>query len=123
MDTSDERPLVWTGHVVAYATDPADAAGFYEALGMRPVAVLPDFAVLELRGGTHLVIRRAEDHVGTQLEWDLMVEDLAATHATWAAAGHEVSAIERGPIHETFVVRDPAGNTLTVFSSHVVGPV
>ena len=95
MGSNDERPSVWTGHVVAHSADPAAAAAFYEAIGMRPVAVLPDFAVLELRGGTHLVIRRAEDHVGTELGWDLMVDDLAATHRAWTAAGHDVSAIER----------------------------
>lgn len=123
MESSEERPPVWTGHVVAYAHDPERTAAFYEEIGMRPVAAFPDFAVLELRGGTHLVVRRAEDHVGSPLEWDLMVEDLAATHAAWEAAGHEVGAIERGPIHETFVVHDPAGNSITVFSTHVVGPV
>ena len=123
MESSDERPPVWTGHVVAYSTDPERTAAFYEEIGMRPVAAFPDFAVLELRGGTHLVVRRTEHHVGSLLEWDLMVEDLAATHAAWEGAGHDVGSIERGPIHETFTVRDPAGNSITVFSTHVVGPV
>src|SRR5262245_13978221 len=99
MGTDRERPPVWTGHVVAYAPDPIATAAFYEAIGMRRVAVLPDFAVMELRGGTHLVVRRDPDHVGAPLEWDLMVEDVAATRAAWSAAGLEVTEIVAGSIH------------------------
>ncbi len=123
MGANDERPPIWTGHVVAYAPDPRQAAEFYEAIGMRPIASMDDFAVLELRGGTHLVVQRDVDHAGVAVDFDLMVEDLAATHAAWSSAGFDVGPIEHDGIHDTFTVRDPAGNVITVFSSHVAGPV
>jgi catechol 2,3-dioxygenase-like lactoylglutathione lyase family enzyme len=123
-EVSDERPTIWTGHVIVQARDPAASAAFYEAIGMRPVFSGDGIAVLELRGGTHLVVRPADDeHVGGDADFDLMVEDLATTHATWDAAGLPVSEIRPGSIHEAFTVTDPSGNTITVSSSHVVGPV
>ena len=123
IEMPDERPSIWTGHVVVNARDPARAAGFYESLGMRPVVTMDDFAVLELRGGTHLVVRKDTNAPPGPVDFDLMVEDIAATHAAWGAAGLSVSAIERGSIHESFTVTDPDGNSILVNSTHVVGPV
>ncbi len=107
--TPSERPAVWTGHVVAYARDLMAVAAFYEAIGMRPVATLPDLAVLELRGGTHLVLHHDEHHVSAPLDFDLMVEDLEATHAEWSAAGIVVSPIEDVKIHTKFTVQRSRG--------------
>jgi catechol 2,3-dioxygenase-like lactoylglutathione lyase family enzyme len=117
------KPPIWTGHVVAYCSDPRSAADFYISLGMREVAVMGDFAVLELAGGTHLAIRRGPERAGVALDFDLMVEDLDATHAAWAEAGHKVSEITDGAIHRQFVLEDVDGNTVEVCDSHVVGPV
>ena len=81
--------------------------------------------VLELRGGTHLVLHPAEvaPVPGTEVGFDLMVEDLVATHAAWTTAGLAPSAIGHGRIHDWFTVADPDGWVLTVNSSHVVGTV
>jgi catechol 2,3-dioxygenase-like lactoylglutathione lyase family enzyme len=122
-ETHGERPSIWAGHVVVSTGDPARAAGFYESLGMRPVVTMDDFAVLEMRGGTHLVVRKDMNPRPGPVDFDLMVDDIATTHAAWDAAGLRVSAIERGSIHETFTVTDPDGHTIVVNSTHVVGPV
>ena len=58
MTTIDPRPAVWTGHLVVSGKDLAASASFYEAIGMRKVAVLDEVAIFELRGGTHLVVRK-----------------------------------------------------------------
>jgi hypothetical protein len=79
--------------------------------------------VLELRGGTHLVLRPGRPPSTADAPFDLMVEDLEATHAEWERLGLNVSPIDRGRIHSAFVLRDPDGNTVTVNSSHVVGDV
>jgi hypothetical protein len=79
--------------------------------------------VLELRGGTHLVLLPGAPSAGADAPFDLMVEDLEATHAEWERLGLDVSPIERGRIHSAFVLRDPDGTTITVNSSHVVGDV
>ena len=52
-----------------------------------------------------------------------MVDDITATHAAWAGAGLVVSEMTATPIHESFTLHDPSGNTITVSSTHVVGPV
>jgi catechol 2,3-dioxygenase-like lactoylglutathione lyase family enzyme len=123
MSTTDPRPKVWTGHLVISGKDPAASVSFYEDIGMHKVAVLEEVAIFELRGGTHLVVRKVPNTVPSPAPWDLMVEDVHATHADWAAKGLTVSPIEKGPIHEAFTVTDPDGNTIVVNSTHVVGPV
>ena len=123
MTTIDPRPAVWTGHLVVSGKDLAASAWFYEAIGMRKVAVLDEVAIFELRGGTHLVVRKDPNPKPGPTSWDLMVEDIAATHAEWINRGLTLSPIEQGSIHEAFTITDPDGNTITVSNSHVVGPV
>jgi hypothetical protein len=55
--------------------------------------------------------------------FDLMVEDLDATHEAWTELGVDVSEISRGRIHNAFTATDPDGYVVTVNSSHVVGEV
>jgi hypothetical protein len=115
---------VWTGHVLLQSRDPVAAAHFYEAIGMRPVQVQADFSVLEMRGGTHLGIRRNPEHVASgPVGWDLMVDDIDATHARWQADGLRVTSIVDGPPHRSFEMTDADGHVLVVRDSHVVGPV
>jgi hypothetical protein len=89
---------------------------------MRMVEQNPHVGVLELRGGTHLVLVPGTPAPGGA-PFDLMVEDLDATHAAWKADGLDVSPIEHGRIHDAFTVPDPDGYVVTVNSTHVVGPV
>ena len=121
----DQRPAVWVGHVTVPVTDLARSTKFWTGLGMRSVEQNPQVTVLELRGGTHLVLHPAEvaPVPGTEVGFDLMVEDLVATHAAWTTAGLAPSAIGHGRIHDWFTVADPDGWVLTVNSSHVVGTV
>ena len=119
----DERPAVWIGHAVLRARDVERSADFWRAIGMREVDRNRDVAIMELRGGTHLVIVPGEPEVGTDAPFDLMVDDLDATHAQWAALGLRPSAIEHDRIHSHFTVADPDGYVVTVNSSHVVGTV
>jgi catechol 2,3-dioxygenase-like lactoylglutathione lyase family enzyme len=124
VDVSDRRPGVWAGHIVLQTRDTAVAARFYERIGMRPVEVGEHFAVLEMRGGTHLVILYDPEHVEPgAVGWDLMVEDLDAAHDEWQAEGLEVTVIVDGSPHRSFEVTDPDGHVLVVRDSHVVGPV
>lgn len=90
---------------------------------MREVGRDEQVAVLELRGGTHLVILPGAPEAGGDAPFDLMVDDLEATHADWTARGFEPSPIESGRVHSAFTVRDPDGYVVTVNSSHVMGEV
>jgi len=119
----ESRPPVWIGHAVLTVGDLGRSADFWRTVGMREVVRDDHVAVLELRGGTHLVLVPGTSEHDRDAPFDLMVEDLEATHAEWAHLGIDVSPIEHGRIHSAFVVRDPDGHRVTVNSSHVVGEV
>jgi catechol 2,3-dioxygenase-like lactoylglutathione lyase family enzyme len=119
----DERPAVWIGHEVLTVHDVERSAEFWHSIGMREVDRSPHVAIMELRGGTHLVIVPGTPAPGTEAPFDLMVDDLDATHARWSALGLHPSEIEHDAIHSHFTVDDPDGYRVTVNSSHVVGTV
>ncbi|HZW89298.1 MAG TPA: VOC family protein [Myxococcaceae bacterium] len=121
--SQDERPLLWVGHVVWRVKNVRAAAVFWRDLGMRQVHIEDGIGILELRGGTHLILLPREAEAPSDAPLDLMVDDLAETHAVWSARGLRVSPIERGRIHDTFTVTDPEGHAVTVNSSHVMGKV
>ncbi len=115
----DERPGVWVGHVTLPTADVKATCDFMVQLGMRPIFEGDDFAVLELRGGTHLVITTSDERVSGDAYFDLMVDDLDATHERLRALGHVPSEIESGRIHSSFTVSAPSGHTIKFNSSHV----
>jgi catechol 2,3-dioxygenase-like lactoylglutathione lyase family enzyme len=117
------RPSVWIGHAVLTVSDVDRSADYWRDLGMREVERNEHVAVLELRGGTHLVLVPGTPPDDADTPFDLMVEDVDATHAEWAARGLDPTPIERGRIHAAFTMRDPDGYRVTVNSSHVVGEV
>ncbi|HZT87269.1 MAG TPA: hypothetical protein VFA12_04815 [Stellaceae bacterium] len=82
-----------------------------------------DFAVLELRGGTHVVVRESEPRPapGAVAPFDLMVDDIDAAHRDYAAKGLSPSPVRRGRIHDSFDLPGPSGWTFTVNSSHASG--
>ncbi len=117
------RPPVWIGHARLIASDLARSADFWCTVGMREVERNDQIVVLELRGGTHLVLLPGTLSGDADAPFDLMVDDLDATHEEWDRLGLDVSPIERGRIHSSFVLRDPDGTKVAVNSSHVVGDV
>jgi hypothetical protein len=90
---------------------------------MRSVHEGPEVAIFELRGGTHLILLAKEKVTTGDAKFDLMVDDLRATHQRFTALGLAPTPIEAMPAidHEVFRVREPAGNLITFFSSHVAG--
>lgn len=120
---ADQRPPVAVGHVRLPVDNVASAARWLETVGLRPIVTREDLAVLELRGGTHVVLRPAErpPAPGTGAPFDLMVDDVDATHRDYAAKGLSPSPIRRGRIHDSFEVAGPGGWTFTVNSSHASG--
>ena len=118
-------PPIAIGHVTLRVSDVGPAAGFYRALGLRPILEREELAILELRGGTHLVLFRAKGKpkAGPVRVFDFMVEDIEAAHAAMRSAGVKVTAIDEDRIagHLWFEVTDPDGHVLKVFSSHTGG--
>jgi catechol 2,3-dioxygenase-like lactoylglutathione lyase family enzyme len=121
----DGRPDVWVGHLMLAVRDVQRSADFWRDLGMREIERNEDVAIMELRGGTHLLlVPGAGDATdGTGGPFDLMVDDLEATHARWQAGGLAPTPIAPTAHHTAFEVRDPDGYVVSVYSSHVVGDV
>jgi catechol 2,3-dioxygenase-like lactoylglutathione lyase family enzyme len=126
-DTAEEQmpPPIAIGHVTLRVSDVGLAADFYRALGLRPILKREELAILELRGGTHLLLFRAEGkpEAGPVRVFDFMVEDIEAAHARMRSAGVEGTAIDEDHIagHLWFEITDPDGYVLRVFSSHTGG--
>jgi hypothetical protein len=123
--TVDQRPPVAVGHVRLPATDVATAARWLESVGLRPIFAAADLAVLELRGGTHVVVRQAEQppQAGAAAPFDLMVDDIEAARRDYLAKGLAPSDISKGRIHDSFHLAGPDGHDFTIVSSHARGRI
>ena len=121
--TNEQRPPVAVAHVVLETDRMAESAHFIRTIGMRPVFEGPEVSVYELRGGTHLILMLKSKIVAGDAPFDLMVDDLRATHQRFTSLGLAPSPIEARPTidHEVFTIREPAGHVITFFSSHVSG--
>jgi catechol 2,3-dioxygenase-like lactoylglutathione lyase family enzyme len=111
------------GHAALFVPDISASTAFFLKLGLRLIGEYDHVAVLELRGGTHLIILPADKPVEAHARapFDLMVDDLEATHAAWSAAGLAPSPIAAGEIHRTFTMTEPGGHTVTVNDTHASG--
>jgi len=126
MNTEDLiRPPVAVGHVWLKVTDIPQATQYFVMLGLRVVHQAQTIAVLELRGGTHLVLQPTQEPsaVGTKAPFDLMVDDIVTTQQKWSAMGLNPSALESGVVHRSFTLPGPDGYIVTVTSSHTGGRV
>lgn len=116
----DPRPRFGIGHLSMEAADVAGLTRFYTTIGMRLVVDMGRMSILELRGGTHLILRAGRPGTGSL---DLIVDDIDETRAVLDAAGAEPTEIVRGNPHDRFTATDPEGNALVVNSNHAIGPV
>jgi catechol 2,3-dioxygenase-like lactoylglutathione lyase family enzyme len=120
---SSTRPAVAVGHVTVGVTDVAAGTMFFEALGLRWVHQTDRYSVLELRGGTHLVLGTADEPAapGTPAPFDIMVDDVESTRADYEKRGLQVSEVNRGSIHTSFRVAGPDGYEIRITSPHTGG--
>ncbi len=116
-------PPVAVGHVRMEVSDVGSAVDWFAAMGLRTVATRDSFAVLELRGGTHLVLRETDREIapGTVAPIDLMVDDLDATREACAGRGLAPGDITEGSVHRSFHVAGPGGYSVKITSSHTGG--
>ena len=121
--SDDARPPVAVGHVRMDVNDLHSACDLLERLGLRSVNRYDTFAVLELRGGTHLIVRAGEHEIepGRMAPIDLMVDDVAETHARYRRMGLDPSEITSGSIHSSFTIPFTDGYRLKITSSHTSG--
>lgn len=114
---------MWVGHVALAVRDVPETKRFLLALGLRDAEPAAPIGVIELRGGTHILVLPRSDDVapGTRAPFDLMVEDLDAFRRRLEALGVAPPPIQSNPSHRFVLVREPGGHDIPVNSSHVTG--
>lgn len=130
----DAVPDFAIGHLSLIVGDVAACHRFYADLGLRTFDKGESMAILELRGGTHLLLfQRGAPDSGVESPFDgargtsvdLMIagrsrEELEAVRGRLVAHGHapEPIADRRFFGHYVFKAKDPDGNEVTVSTSH-----
>ena len=138
-DGHDNLPAAAFGHFVMKVDNIDTSYQFYTKLGLRPFGIFPDLAIIELRGGTHILLFSKHDelpfslassHLGQRSAFfneqlDLMIDgksrsDLEVYRTTLLEKGMSVDAIAQDQFfgHYYFQLADPDGNGITVYSSH-----
>ncbi len=114
------RPIVAIGHVSLAVDDIGATTAFFLKFGLRKIFENDEIAVLELRGGTHLILSGAGDDEKARRKpsFDLMFDDIEAARSTAQEQGLQTTPIQVGRIHSSFMVKTPDGRDLTVTSSH-----
>lgn len=116
----DGRPPVAIGHVQLETHAVPETIEFFKSLGLRQIFRNERFGVLELRGGTHLVVSSRERPIrkGTKAPFDIMVDDVKKARKAYHNKGFEPTEIEEGSIHSSFFIKVPSGHKLKINSSH-----
>ncbi len=119
----DQRPAVAIGHVEHQVSDVSKAVAWYESLGVRRIFEQRDFAVMEVRGGTHIILAGSRKRIaaGTAAPFDFIVDDVDAARNECIGKGMNPGRMKRGSIHDSFELTDPSGYRLRILSSHASG--
>jgi catechol 2,3-dioxygenase-like lactoylglutathione lyase family enzyme len=136
---SNNLPAAAFGHFVMKVNDIEISYQFYTKLGLRPFGMFPDLAIIELRGGTHILLFNKNDELTSSLNscylgqrgasfnegLDLMIDgksrsDLELYRTNLMEKGLSVDAIAQDQFfgHDYFQLVDPDGNGITVYTSH-----
>ncbi|MDK4711973.1 VOC family protein [Rhizobium sp. CNPSo 4039] len=132
-------PAAALGHFVMKVENTEASYQFYIGLGLRPFGTFPGLAVVEMRGGTHLLLFQKDDdqvatlqnsHNGQRPDFsgeklDLMIAghakaDLERYRVSLIDKGYSPSAIADGELygHHYFSLQDPDGNGISFYTSH-----
>lgn len=118
--STNELPRFAIGHLSIGADNVDHLTDFYVNVGLRLVVNMGRASILELRGGTHIILQKGH---GGQATLDFIVDDIDDTHTVLERAGAAVTSIRRGNPHDSFTATDPEGNELHVHSTHAIGLV
>jgi catechol-2,3-dioxygenase len=128
-------------HLVFKVADLKRSCQFYANLGIPPFAIDGKVALIELRGGTHLLLLEADELAGEGLaesvtgqfhqrfseQFDLMIKGKGLNElenyrleliGRGIAAGEIPDEMFFG--HHLFCIKDPDGNGITIYTSHAI---
>ena len=132
-------PELAVGHLVLKVADLKRSCQFYSNLGLPPFAIEEKVAIIELRGGTHLLLLEIDQLAGEDVaerltgqfhkrfseQFDLMIKgkglnELKKYRSELISRGIAAGAIPDESFfgHHLFCVKDPDGNGITIYTSH-----
>jgi catechol 2,3-dioxygenase-like lactoylglutathione lyase family enzyme len=122
---NDPRPSVAIGHTRLHCGDVERSKSFYMSLGMRLCQSFPGVHVLELRGGTHLLLIQSPDGMMEILDtpFDLIVDDIEGYRNHLVGQGLQCSEVSFLELigHYRLLVTDPDGRKVAIHSTHTEG--
>jgi len=126
-------------HLVFKVADLKSSCDFYSNLGLPPFYIEEKVAIIELRGGTHLVLLSVDESAGEDVaesltgqfherlseRFDLMIKGKGLNELKKYRLELISRGITAGEIpdelffgHYLFCVKDPDGNGITIYTSH-----
>jgi catechol-2,3-dioxygenase len=129
------------GHLVFKVADLKSSCEFYSNLGIAPFAVEEGVAIIELRGGTHLLLLEVDQLAGEGIaesltgqfherfseQLDLMIKGKGVNELKKYRSQLISRGIAAGEIpdetffgHHLFCIKDPDGNGITIYTSHSI---
>src|SRR3984957_10050646 len=126
-------------HLIFKVADLKSSCQFYSKLGLPPFATDEKVAIIELRGGTHLLLLSVDEPAGEDMaesltgqfhkrfseQFDLMIEGKGLDELKKYRSELISRGIAAGEIpdetffgHHLFCTKDPDGNGITIYTSH-----
>jgi catechol-2,3-dioxygenase len=140
MKTAADLELA-VAHLVFKVADLKSSSQFYSNLGIRPFYTDEEVAIIELRGGTHLILLSVDSMAGEGVaesltgqfhkrfseQFDLMIKGKGVNELKTYRSALISRGIAAGEIpdetffgHHLFCVKDPDGNGITIYTSHSI---
>ena len=128
-------------HLVFKVADLKRSCQFYSNLSIPPFAIDGKIALIELRGGTHLLLLEVDQLAGEGLaesvtgqfhkrfseQFDLMIKGKGLNELNKYRSELISRGIAAGEIpdetffgHHLFCIKDPDGNGITIYTSHAI---
>jgi catechol-2,3-dioxygenase len=128
-------------HLVFKVADLKSSCQFYANLGIAPFAIDEESAIIELRGGTHLILLSVSQLAGEGVaesltgqfhkrfseQFDLMIKGKGLNELKKYRLELINRGIAAGEIpdetffgHHLFCIKDPDGNGITIYTSHAI---
>ena len=126
-------------HLVLKVADLKSSCQFYSKLGLPPFATDDKVAIIEIRGGTHLLLLSVDEPAGEEIaesltgqfhkrfseQFDLMIEGKGLDELKKYRLELLSRGIAAGEIpdetffgHHLFCIKYPDGNGITIYTSH-----
>ena len=128
-------------HLVFKVADLKSSCQFYSNLGLPPFTIDDKVAIIELRGGTHLLLLEVDQLAGEGVaesltgqfhkrfseQFDLMIKGNGVNELKKYRSELISRGIAAGEIpdetffgHHLFCIKDPDGNGITIYTSHSI---